>query len=56
MTAVNQIIDIAKKQDGIFTRKDLLNVVRSGMKNISEGSLVVLLNRMIAENKIIREI
>lgn len=54
MTAVNQIIDIAKKQDGIFTRKDLLNVVRSGMKNISEGSLVVLLNRMIAENKIIR--
>ena len=54
MTAVNQIIDIAKKQDGIFTRKDLLNVVRSGMKNISEGSLVVILNRMIAENKIIR--
>ena len=54
MTAVNQIIDIAKKQDGIFTRKDLLNVVPSGMKNISEGSLVVLLNRMIAENKIIR--
>lgn len=54
MTTVNQIIDIAKKQDGIFTRKDLLNVVRSGMKNISEGSLVVLLNRMIAENKIIR--
>ena len=54
MTAVNQIIDIAKKQDGIFTREDLLNVVRSGMKNISEGSLVVLLNRMIAENKIIR--
>ena len=54
MTAVNQIIDIAKKQDGIFTRKDLLDVVRSGMKNISEGSLVVLLNRMIAENKIIR--
>ena len=54
MTAVNQIIDIAKKQDGIFTRKDLLNVVRSGMKNISEGSLVVLLNRVIAENKIIR--
>ena len=54
MTAVNQIIDIAKKQDGIFTRKDLLNVVRSGLKNISEGSLVVLLNRMIAENKIIR--
>lgn len=54
MTAVNQIIDIAKKQDGIFTRKDLLTVVRSGMKNISEGSLVVLLNRMIAENKIIR--
>lgn len=54
MTAVNQIIDIAKKQDGIFTRKDLLNVVRSGVKNISEGSLVVLLNRMIAENKIIR--
>ena len=32
----------------------MLNVVRSGMKNISEGSLVVLLNRMIAENKIIR--
>ena len=54
MTAVNQIIDIAKKQDGIFTRKDLLNVVRSGMKNISEGSLVVLLNRMIEEKKIIR--
>lgn len=54
MTAVNQIIDIAKKQDGIFTRKDLLNEVRSGMRNISEGSLVVLLNRMIAENKIIR--
>ena len=54
MTAVNQIIDIARKQDGQFTRKDLLNAVRSGMKNISEGSLVVLLNRMIAENKINR--
>lgn len=54
MTAVNQIIDIARKQDGQFTRKDLLNAVRSGMKNISEGSLVVLLNRMLAENKIIR--
>lgn len=54
MTAVNQIIDIARKQNGIFTRKDLLNAVRSGMKNISEGSLVVLLNRMLAENKIIR--
>ena len=54
MTAENQIIDIAKKQDGQFTRKDLLNAVRSGMKNISEGSLVVLLNRMLAENKIIR--
>ena len=52
MTAVNQIIDIAKKQDGIFTRKDLLNVVRSGMKNISEGSLVVLLNSL---NKHIKE-
>lgn len=54
MTAENQIIDIARKQNGLFTRKDLLNVVRSGMKNISEGSLVVLLNRMLAENKIIR--
>ena len=54
MTAVNQIIDIARKQDGQFTRKDLLNAVRSGMKNIAEGSLVVLLNRMLAENKIIR--
>ena len=54
MTAENQIIDIARKQNGLFTRKDLLNAVRSGMKNISEGSLVVLLNRMLAENKIIR--
>lgn len=54
MTAVNQIIDIARKQNGLFTRKDLLNVVRSGMNNISESSLVVLLNRMIAENRIIR--
>lgn len=54
MTAVNQIIDIARKQSGLFTRKDLLNAVRSGMKNISESSLVVLLNRMLAENKIIR--
>lgn len=54
MTAENQIIDIARKQNGQFTRKDLLNAVRSGMKNISEGSLVVLLNRMLAENKIIR--
>ena len=54
MTAVDQIIDIARKQGGVFTRKDLLNVVRSDMKNISEGSLVVLLNRMLAENRIIR--
>lgn len=54
MTAVNQIIDIARKQNGQFTRRDLLNAVRSGMKNISEGSLVVLLNRMLAEKKIIR--
>ena len=38
MTAENQIIDIARKQNGLFTRKDLLNAVRSGMKNISEGS------------------
>lgn len=54
MTAGNQIIDIARKQNGLFTRKDLLNAVRSSMKNISEGSLVVLLNRMVTENKIIR--
>ena len=54
MTAENQIIDIARKQNGLFTRKDLLNAVRSGMKNISEVALVVLLNRMLAENKIIR--
>jgi len=54
MSAVNQIIDIARKQNGLFTRKDLLKVVRSGMQNISEGSLVVLLNRMLAENRIIR--
>ena len=54
MNAVNQIIDIARKQNGLFTRKDLLKVVRSGMQNISEGSLVVLLNRMLAENRIIR--
>lgn len=40
MTAVNQIIDIAKKQDGIFTRKDLLNVVRSGMKTYQKGLLL----------------
>ena len=55
MNAVNQIIDIARKQNGLFTRKDLLKVVRSGMQNISEGSLVVLLNRMLAENRIIRD-
>ncbi len=54
MTAINQIIDIARKQNGLFTRKDLLGVVRSKMKNFSEGSLSVLLNRMLAENKIIR--
>lgn len=54
MTAINQIIDIARKQNGLFTRKDLLKAVRSGMTNISEGSLVVLLNRMLAENRIIR--
>ena len=54
MSAVDQIIDIARKQNGLFTRKDLLKVVRSGMQNISEGSLVVLLNRMLAENRIIR--
>ena len=54
MNAVNQIIDIARKQNGLFTRKDLLKVVRSGMQNISEGSLVVLLNRMLADNRIIR--
>lgn len=35
MTPVNQIIDIAKKQDVLFIRKDWLNKVRSGMKNMS---------------------
>ncbi|MCS2301910.1 hypothetical protein NXX23_02770 [Bacteroides ovatus] len=43
-----------ENRTGYSHEKDLLNAVRSGMKNISEGSLVVLLNRMLAENKIIR--
>lgn len=43
-----------ENRTGNSHEKTLLNAVRSGMKNISESFLVVLLNRMLAENKIIR--
>lgn len=54
MTATDQIITIALKQNGLFTRKDILNAVQSGAKKVSAESLAVLLNRMLADNRIVR--
>lgn len=54
MTVADQIIDIAVKQNGQFTRQDILNTVHSGRKNVSEGSLAVLFNRMLADKRIVR--
>lgn len=54
MTATDQIITMALKQKGLFTRKDILNLIQSGKKTMSAGSLAVILNRMLADNKIIR--
>ena len=54
MTVADQIIDIAVKQNGQFTRRDILDAVHSGIESVSEGSLAVLLNRMLADNRIVR--
>lgn len=54
MTVADQIIDIAVKQNGQFTRRDILGAVHSGIESVSEGSLAVLLNRMLADNRIVR--
>ena len=54
MTIAEQIINLALKQNGQFTRQDILSSVDSDVKLKSEGSLAVLLNRMIAESKIVR--
>lgn len=54
MTVTDQIINIALKQDGLFKRKDLLNALNSDTKKMSSGSLAVILNRMLADNKIVR--
>ena len=54
MTAANHISAIALNQNGYFTRKDILNSGESDMKKMSEGALAVLLNRMLADEKIVR--
>ncbi|MCD8295946.1 MAG: type IV toxin-antitoxin system AbiEi family antitoxin domain-containing protein [Prevotella sp.] len=54
MTIANQIIDIATKQNGIFTRKDILNGLCCDTNKISKGSVAVMLERMMAEDKIVR--
>lgn len=54
MTVADQIINLALKQNGQFTRRDILASVYSGVEKRSEGSLAVLLNRMIADHKIVR--
>lgn len=54
MTIAQSIIDIAQHQNGHFTRKDLLKALCSDKKMMSEGSLSVLLSRMLNNGHIIR--
>ncbi len=54
MTIANQIIDFATRQNGIFTRKDILIELCRNKNKVSKGSLAVLLDRMLAEEKIVR--
>lgn len=54
MTIADRITDIAVKQNGQFTRKDLLKVFCTGKNCISESSLAVLLNRMLVTKRIVR--
>lgn len=54
VTATDKIITTALKQNGLFTRKDILNAIQSGAKKVSVGSLAVILNRMLANNRIVR--
>ncbi|MCD8203131.1 MAG: type IV toxin-antitoxin system AbiEi family antitoxin domain-containing protein [Prevotella sp.] len=54
MTIANQIIDFATKQNGIFKRKDILNELCCNKHNVSKSSLAVMLERMMAEDKIVR--
>lgn len=54
MTIANQILDYAMKTDGLFTRRDLMKALCSGTKGVSDKSLVVILNRMVANQQIAR--
>lgn len=54
MTVTEHIINIALNQNGLFTRKDILNTIRPEDTKVSEGSLAVLLSRMLANDKITR--
>lgn len=54
MTVTDQIIHIAVRQNGLFTRKDILKSAHTDMKSVTDRSLDVLLNRMLAHNRIVR--
>lgn len=54
MTIAKQILDYAMKTDGLFTRRDIIKALCSGAKGVSDKSLVVILNRMVANQQITR--
>ena len=54
MTIANQILDYAMKTGGLFTRRDLMKALCSGTNGVSDKSLVVILNRMVANQQIAR--
>lgn len=54
MTIANQILDYAMKTDGLFTRRELLESLCSGINSVSDKSLTVILNRMVANRQIAR--
>ena len=54
MTIANQILDYAMKKDGLIKRCELTKALCSGTNSVSDKSLAVTLNRMVANRLITR--
>jgi hypothetical protein len=54
MTTTNAIMNFAARQSGPFKRRDLLNSLLSDPVNVSEVSVVVQLNRLLADGRLVR--
>ncbi len=54
MTTTSAIMNFAARQSGPFNRRDLLKSLLSGPIKVSEASVVVQLNRLLAAGRLVR--